>query len=558
MIINLPKQFPLEKLEHFTIGNVEPENDSLLDHTLGICKINPVLEFLRDKKSLIVGARGAGKSTLFKLIHERKLSFANREKGNDIILAIDESLDYIEIKNRVFESFHISAGDEGTKCRFFWEIYLLFRILILVETEFADLPEVLKKSLENIKLIMHYEDEKITILKFLKEMKWTGGFKIMQTFEGASVTPHLSLEPSNTIGDTKTHRTIKFNIESCKKELNSLLAAKERRLFVLLDGLDEFVTKEAFLSQKFLIQGLIECEKSYLKYDNIRLKIFLRSDLFDRIDYEALGAEKVLARKIDLVWTSQDIRKLIAQRITYNYLMLLQLRQLEFMIDEKRLYLDESSASDTETAKRTTKSVGSKLLGRLLGKVRVRDARSGRHINFNDETNREIMTSIFPRIIRHRTSRGNADDCELTDFCDSHLSLGKNILTPRIIIMFIEKCLEFTRNYYRDNPDIKVVELDKNNEYPLIKKSCVSNAYKEFRDELWESFYKNMPSMWKPFLNNLRRKRGTKYEFTYNDLGKIIGLNNVQQFRLFVVFLCHIGILESTSGIYRMPIVLRR
>ena len=53
----------------------------------------------------------------------------------------------------------------------------------------------------------------------------------------------------------------------------------------------------------------------------------------------------------------------------------------------------------------------------------------------------------------------------------------------------------------------------KHNEYPLIKRDCCSSAYAVFKNELWDSFYNNMPLIWKPFLNNLQVGKGTKYEF---------------------------------------------
>ena len=45
------------------------------------------------------------------------------------------------------------------------------------------------------------------------------------------------------------------------------------------------------------------------------------------------------------------------------------------------------------------------------------------------------------------------------DFFDSHLCLSKNLLTPRIFIMFVHKCLDCTTLYYRENPDL-IIELD--------------------------------------------------------------------------------------------------
>lgn len=561
MITNLPKQFPLDKLAQFTIGSVEPESDSLLDHSLGICKIHPVLEFIKGTKSLIVGSRGSGKSTLFKLVREGKISFVKENKYEDTIIAIDESLDYVEIKDRVFDLFQTSIREDAIKCRYFWEIYLLYRILTNLEKDFPELPEQFKKNLKNIKLILQYDEQKITILEFLKNLKWTGGLKISQSVEGTSVTPHVSMEPGTTEATTE-QRTTKFNIETCKKEVNSFLQVNNRRYFILMDSLDEFVVKEAYAAQKMFIQGLLECERSYIRCDSIKLKLFLRSDLFDRLDYETLGSEKVAARKIDLLWSSQDIRRLIAQRITYNYLSLLQLPYLQLSIDERKLYIDESSAQENE---KTTESHRINFLRKLIDRFREGDSRSGRHISFTDEVNREIITSIFPRIITHRNSASKKESCDIMHFCSSHLSLSNNLLTPRIAIMFIEKCIEFTINYYRDNPDLQTVELDENNEYPLIKKSCMSNAYEEFREDLWASFQKNMPFVWQPFFKVFRRKRGSKYEFSYTELDKILRFNDREQMRQFIAFLCHIGVLENidpAEGLpqrnYKLPIALRK
>ncbi len=115
MIINLPKRFPLNNLEKFTIGDVEPENDVWLHHKLGVCKINPAVEFL-GKKSLIVGQRGTGKTILFKLVSEGKLTFQRKKNYRDIILSIDENLDYAEMKNRISAVFHTAIKDDMVKC----------------------------------------------------------------------------------------------------------------------------------------------------------------------------------------------------------------------------------------------------------------------------------------------------------------------------------------------------------------------------------------------------------------------------------------------------------
>ena len=581
MITNLPKQFPLGKLESFTMGDVEPESDSLLDRTLGICMIHPVTEFLKGKKSLIVGSRGTGKTTIFKLVSKGKLKFIKKKNCRDIILAIDESLDYVEIKGRVFELFDTPIKDETVKCRYFWEIYILFRILIKIEEEFSNLSEVLKGYLKHFKIMLGYEGQEKSIKEMMSRLKLTGGLKFAQSYVGPTVTPQLSLESGDSSVASENQKGVNFNLEACKKDTNSFLESNKVRFFVLLDNLDEFVVKEAYVYQKLFIQGLLECESSYICYGNIKLKLFLRSDLFDRLDFESLGAEKVLSRKINLLWNDSDIRQLIAQRVILNYLDIFNLGYIELRIDKEKLYLDELSALEIE--RKSKNKIDSKfkkfifrvfflenkhlkkLINRLVGKFRKDDARHGRHTNFSDEINKEIITSIFPRVIKHRTSAGKNEDCDFLEFCSSHLCLSKRLLTPRIVIMFIEKCLECTRNYYKDNPDVKVVALDERNEYPLVTNRCISFSYDQFREGLLDSFYLNIPNLWKQFFSSLRAKSSAKFKFQFKELEKILRFNDTEQLRQFIAFLCHMGVLENTNPSdilsernYVLPIVLRK
>ena len=258
MIVNLPKRFPLNNLEKFSIGDVEPENDAWLHHKLGVCKINPAIEFLRGKKSLIIGQRGTGKTTLFKLVSDGKLFFQKKKHVKDIILAIDENLDYVEMKSRISVAFHTAIKDDAVKCRYFWEMYLAFRMLVKLKEEFTDLSDDLKNNLTKIETILGYKEKQITIKGLLAQTKYTSGLKFSQTPLGTTLTPEISIEPSDSISETK-QAELTFNIETCKKEINSFLTKKRNRLFVLLDKLDEFVATEAYLFQKMLIQGLLEC-----------------------------------------------------------------------------------------------------------------------------------------------------------------------------------------------------------------------------------------------------------------------------------------------------------
>ncbi len=60
MITNLPKTIDASKvLDSFEIGDVDASNDALLGYKQCICKIQPIREFLKGNKSIVLGHRGA-------------------------------------------------------------------------------------------------------------------------------------------------------------------------------------------------------------------------------------------------------------------------------------------------------------------------------------------------------------------------------------------------------------------------------------------------------------------------------------------------------------------
>ena len=77
------------------------------------------------------------------------------------------------MKNRISAVFHTAIKDNMVKCRYFWEIYLLFRMLIKLKEEFSNLPDKLEKNLKTIETILGYEEKQITIKSLLAKSKYT-------------------------------------------------------------------------------------------------------------------------------------------------------------------------------------------------------------------------------------------------------------------------------------------------------------------------------------------------------------------------------------------------
>lgn len=557
MILNLPEVFPLDKLEEFTFGDVDGKNDELLLNPFCICNINATNEFLKGKKSLIVGERGSGKTALFTLVSNKTLQFQLHKGEESLIIPIDEDLQYKALKEKIISLIQTQIKDEATIFRFVWELFIIYRILLKLKDEFThNLPDDLKKAFNEFEEIFG-KGKTHSIYDVLASQKKTIGVKLDSSPQGIPVPNfYISVEPKDS-KPTNIHEEAvsTINVDNYKKVVQGFLDKESIVLFVLIDKLDDFVIKEEYEIQKLMIQGLLSCERSYHGYDRIRLKIFLRSDLFSKLDFEELGYDKVVSRKIDLIWNNGDIRRFMARRIAYNLMKIMKLDVLCFNVDEEKLYVDENSI-DTLSYEEEKKDNLNKLVNYLIKKIKnafnsvryglvknnTKDERKGKHITFMDDVSRQTITTLFPRNVKHKDTNGKEKDINIFEFIESHFCLNAGHTTPRIIVMFVEKCLEKSRMYYQDNPLDKVL-LDGNKEYPLIKRKIAMEGYAEFREVICDTFSK-ISSKWENWFNIFRANKGNKYSFTYKEIKKLLPESDETELNQFLAFLNHIGYLR--------------
>lgn len=284
-----------------------------------------------------------------------------------------------------------------------------------------------------------------------------------------------------------------------------------------------------------------------MDFRNVKFKLFIRCDLYKRLDYDVLGADKFSAKKINLVWSDEDIRRLIAQRIMCNYFSVLDIKKLMFEIDDNKLYVDENSI---DTEREEVRKHNDNLFARLFSKIRKAEKNKsrqieGRHTTLDDEFSRQIITSVFPRAVTHSDKNGKSRQLNIFDYFCSHFSLSSETTTPRLIIMFLDNCLSITKNYYRNNLDEKV-PLDNNCEYQLFKRKIVQRAYAEFQKEIAESFL-NASSNWKEYFVRFTSQKGKKTDYTFPEFHKILGITDTDEVRRFIAFLCHIGYLRCQN-----------
>ncbi len=331
MITNLPSQFPLEKLGDFTFGDVEAANDPLLAEPLGFCDIAAVRSALEAHKSVIVGRRGSGKSALFRLLRTGELHLRAVPQKDAIVVGVQEPLDYKLLRSYIESKVATTLTDVALKYRVTWEVFLVHRCLSALKST-GNLSSELDDVLSELGRAFEVSEPAFAL------SEWIGAhaLEIGAAFDADGAlplpAPYLRLEPA---GEERriSEKPFVFNLSRAKVLINEHLRAENKYLVLLIDRLDEFVSSDEYRAQKLLLQGLLECERSYHQLDRVHLRLFVREDLFARLDFSSIGSDKVSERVVELRWSPSEIRQFIAQRVTHNLLHALGVSHLRMAVN---------------------------------------------------------------------------------------------------------------------------------------------------------------------------------------------------------------------------------
>ncbi|MGJ0516532.1 MAG: P-loop ATPase, Sll1717 family [Methylomicrobium sp.] len=492
-------------------------------------------------------------------------------------LLIDEELHFLSIKERITSKFLDDSYDLETKFRFSWEIFLILRVISVLNKEYPSASQI-NEIHDHLNQAFDLQTKDVGLLESLFKQKKTVGFKIDNLHMGTA-TPNFyaSIEPSTYSSSQDSSKTITISIDDYKDKINKFLNKNKAVIYILIDKLDEFVVKEEYDAQKKAIQGLLHCQRGYINYTNIKLRLFLRTDLFYKLDFQALGYDKVKAKTVELKWSPENMRQFIARRVLYNLANVINIRKIEVLLEEENLSAKPRRISQkypilSKYVRKIPFFIGLyKALYRgiehLNKSIRKMDARDARKINLNDALSRCLIKTIFPSMVDHKNNQKVKKREDIFIYLQTHFSLASGEPTPRIILMFLQKSLEYTRRYYKSNPDIHSIEIDKNNEYPLILRDCMYSAYEDLKFEVWETC-SNISDKWKPLIEEVRsgREKFLKNPLSYSEIKRILKIicDDEKELREFLAFGAHIGLLETsnsrtdyTKRTYKLPILFR-
>lgn len=300
-------------------GAEEAERDKLLQ---GNFQFKQAIDLITSgQRTIIVGDRGAGKSSIFRFLahsnefkipHEIGDKYLSHNKST-IFIPSDDPASFIQKNSAPLEG----SNNSPEQYKAFWLLFVAVfassevfkKSNNLNSKDWKKLTSILKK-MKRAGLISELEGLKENLLERVTGYFTKTNSKLSFSAGGIKLDYSPSSNQPNTIADKLT-----VDLEDLLKLINQIVSGQGNRIMVILDKVDE-VYKYERPKQEALIQGLFLAESYLTRFSNISLVIFLRSD-FHHI-YDIQERNKLVSRSLTLGWNHKELFTLLLDRIRAN------------------------------------------------------------------------------------------------------------------------------------------------------------------------------------------------------------------------------------------------
>lgn len=470
----------IELLSSLFLGNSVAEYDDNLKNYF--VTTSQVEEIIRDRWDIVRGAKGSGKSAIRVSLSEKKDTEPDLE---DVILVEAVNHQGDPVFRQVFMSLNLPV-DESSLINA-WKIYIINLVwphVKEISSNFTGLEDYLTSN----KLIINQPTllqrlsfaiaRVFTPQKFSLTLQDPNGFSFR--YEGEVVLCNPESEPVTGIDFNYIFET-----------LNSLLG--ESRLWVLMDRLDDAFPDNQEL-EVLALKSLLYAYKDIAGLSSLKLKIFLRDDVYERITVDGFRSlTHVNANAMPpIYWTEDKLIHLVAERFLFN--------------DSFKTYLLEQGYNPED--------------------IKTTDDR------------KLLMLIIF----RDQVDIGSKNPPTI-GWIINHVVDGKGVATPRDVISLIDKA----RQYQIEQWSMNKINDDENY---LISPTALKRALTTVSgDKLNTQVYAEYPNL----RLHIEQFRNGKAEHDENSLQILFG----SEWAKIVEQLISIGLITSLTSSWKIPFLYR-
>lgn len=267
---------------------------------------------------VIFGVKGSGKSALYTLLLSETAYF-EQEK---IILETAENPTGKPIFSEMMGSNHLNNVNDFV---FFWKIYFC----LIVCNNFLKMgscnnSKVLKK-LQDLNLL---EKESSVLKRLFQKAKNLVPIKSAELSLTSPAFANMPLTVNSKItfeSPTEEKRKLGYiSIDELVEELNEELSTQNIKFWILCDRLDTAfeslsITSSGQELDKVALAALFKTYLDFKSINNIKLKIFIRNDIWERIiENQVFSEASHIVKKVNIEWDSQSLMNLIISRALSN------------------------------------------------------------------------------------------------------------------------------------------------------------------------------------------------------------------------------------------------
>lgn len=285
----------IELLDALEFGNVDSESEEDLDSKF--IKTKDFNNFIKPQKSIILGAKGSGKSALFQMFakyENRARELANLKKTEVLIVT---GTGFNDAKELQTDDFNKLLKQEDADFDHIWELYIAFKIAIKLGKEGYCAKENLKEFCKQFGII-----EDFRILSILKQL-----------WELVIGTPLQGIDIDVKGIKVKIGGKYSIDTQDILSEIQDTLEYENLDCWILFDKIDELFSED-YQKRKQCIESLF---RTYLKFVNrfprIKFKIFLRNDIWTTLEF--VNKSHVSDKCVELSWNENSLLEMLLRRV---------------------------------------------------------------------------------------------------------------------------------------------------------------------------------------------------------------------------------------------------
>lgn len=528
--VSLPDPFPVNDLRSLNFGSADGHRDNVAREAFIVT--SSVRQFFLNQHSIIVGAIGTGKSTLFRLLKSN--SHDIEAYKDDLIVSLEEALSFNELSTFVKEYYQ--GKEEKTLYQLLWKFNVLSKIAVSI-SQMEDFPRSdAENDINKFLIDSNSADSYSDIITKIKNL--VSGAKVK--LEAKIADNPISFEAG--LGDKTKAEQKKINLEEVQRSISKVVSERGfKRTTVIIDKIDKFVAGVEYKVQREFISALLDVDDDLATDEYINLKVFLRADLFERLDFASLGYDKVSDNVVFLRWSKDETLRFLATRI------MIALKNSKIAHPEQLLQATDLSEFDLS---RREKLILNPNVPKFVKSIFSKKEKVERQTSLYEKFDKAIITKLFPRnLVHYCVEKQENIEISTFDFLSSHFLDGNNVCTPRYMLIFLKEVVNQVAAYYEENPDqvSELVLVSNDWEWDLFKKNCVYDAYVSAKN----TYVKNvgtLESKWAKNFEVFLAKRGYKTKFDFKWLrGNIPDITEDDAVD-FISFLQVIGFLKIADA----------